>query len=144
LKLDTKLMADGDSTNISEVLGTISDAVVKPVGEELGKMIEVGAQSVSGSDDPQAAAKKQQEEIEKKQKDTKEAAYLRDWFGKLAEEEQKARQAIAQRDQMRAAAQQQDQQKEQSKKMEEAKKDQEMNVAVQIAQTAAERKGFGG
>lgn len=133
-------MADGDSTNISEVLGTISDTFVKPVGEEVGRMIEVGAQSVAGSDDPQAAAKKQQEEMEKKQKDAKQAAYLREWFGKLAEEEQKARQAIAQRDQMRAAVEQQDKQKEQVEKMEESKKDQEMNVAVFQAERQAEMK----
>jgi hypothetical protein len=133
-------MADGDSTNISEVLGTISDAVVKPVGEEIGKMIEVGAQSVAGSDDPQAAAKKQQEEMEKKQKDAQKAANYREFFNKLAEEEQKARQAIEQRDQMRAAQHAQDQQKEQAKEVKEAKKDQEMNVAVFQAERQAEMK----
>lgn len=138
-------MADGDSTNISEVLGSVTDAVVKPVGEEIGKMIEVGAQSIMGTDDPQQQAQKQQEEAKKKQADAKNAAYLRDWFQKLAEEEQKGDQAAQQREQQWQARNQAEEQQEQSKKMEEAQKDQEMAVAVRNAQTSTEtRRGVGG
>lgn len=90
-------MADGDSTNISEVLGTISDAVVKPVGEEVGRMIEAGKQSVASSGDPQDQAKKQQQEAEQKAKDAKGAAYQRQFLSELAAAEAKVRQEKAQK-----------------------------------------------
>lgn len=139
-------MADGDSGgNISEMLGVVSDAIVKPVGEEMGKMIEVGAQSISASDDPQAQAKKQQEQIQKQQEDSKKAANIRNFFNKLTEEEQKARQETQIRDQQRAASEQQDKQKEQVEKFEDSKKEEQMNVAVYNAERSKEqRNGVGG
>lgn len=134
-------MADGDSTNISEIMGTISDSVINPVKDEIGKMIEVGAQSVSGSDDPQSQAKKQQQEMEQKQKDAKAAAYQRDFLAKLAEEEQKARQAAAQRDQTWEQRNQAEVQKDQVKKFEEDKKEASVNQAVYNAERTKEQRG---
>lgn len=134
-------MADGDSTNISEIMGTISDSVINPVKDEIGKMIEVGAQSVSGSDDPQSYAKKQQQEMEQKQKDAKAAAYQRDFLAKLAEEEQKARQAAAQRDQTWEQRNQAEVQKDQVKKFEEDKKEASVNQAVYNAERTKEQRG---
>lgn len=138
-------MADGDSTNISEVLGSISDTVLKPVGKELNEMGKVVAQSVGGSNDPQEEARKQQEEVEKKSKDAQEAAKLRQWFATVAEQEQKGRQAAAQRDQEYAARQQADEQQVKATEVKADQKEEEMNIAVQNAKTSAEtRKGVGG
>lgn len=134
-------MADGDSkSNFSEMMG----AVVKPIGDELGKMFEVGSQSVTGSADPQVQAQKEQEEQQKKAEDAKQAAYLKDYFVKLSEEEQKGRQATKQRDQEYAGRQAEQAQQDQAKQAEEAKKEQ-VDIAVQNAATAREApKGVGG
>lgn len=60
-------MSDGDSSK----LGAVAEAVVKPVVDEVGKALEIGVQSITGTGqmatlDPQEEAKKKQEEEIKK------------------------------------------------------------------------------
>jgi hypothetical protein len=138
-------MADGDSTNISEIMGSLSDSVLKPLGAELKEMGKVASNSVTASSDPEAEAKKQQTEMEQKQKDAKAAAYQRDFLAKLAEEEAKARQAALQRDQEWAQRNQVEKEKDEVKKFEENKKAVSVNQAVYNAErTKEQRNGVGG
>lgn len=62
-------MADGGSSN-SNLAETITQSVIEPVKDEIGKMVETGVQSITGSgasQDPQEEAKKKVEDDKKKQ-----------------------------------------------------------------------------
>ena len=63
----TYSMGDGDSSK----LGAVAEAVVNPVIDEVGKALEIGAQSITGTGqmatlNPQEEAKRKQEEEIKK------------------------------------------------------------------------------
>lgn len=64
-------MSNSVSGVIKQNIGEISEAVVKPVVDEVGKAIEQGAQSVVGGTvkfvDPVAQQRKQEEDLKKKQ-----------------------------------------------------------------------------
>jgi allophanate hydrolase subunit 2 len=138
-------MADGDSTNVSEVIGSIADAVFKPVGEEMGRMMEEGKNSVVGSDDPQSQAKKQQEQAQKKQKEAEQINNIKNYFEELAKQEQIGRQARAQTEQNWNQRNQAEKIQENDHKLEEEKKEASVNQAVYNAErTKEQRNGVGG
>ncbi len=139
-------MADGDSTNISEVLGsTVQDAGVNPVKQEASKWFEEAVSSLTGSTDPQAQAQKEQHEAEQKAKDAKDAAYQREWLAKLAEEEAKARQAAQQKEAEWQQRNEVRKQEDQAKKFVEQQKEASVNQAVYNAERSKEqRNGVGG
>jgi allophanate hydrolase subunit 2 len=138
-------MADGDSTNVSEVIGSIANAVFKPVGEEMGRMMEEGKNSVVGSDDPQSQAKKQQEQAQKKQEEVEKIANIKNYFNELAKQEQIGRQARAQTEQNWNQRNQAEKIQENDHKLEEEKKEASVNQAVYNAErTKEQRNGVGG
>lgn len=132
-------MSDGSSKpNIGEIL---SQNVVKPVADELGKMFEVGAQSITGSNsqDPQ-------EEAKKKAEDAKRLQNVKNFLAQMQANEQRLRQQRAEEQQKKAQEEQIVAQTEQQKKVEINQKKQ-ANQVVQEKQRAIESrpgKGIGG
>lgn len=133
-------MADGfPKPNVGEIL---LNNVVKPVVDEVGKMVEVGAQSITGSaqsQDPQAEANKKVEEQRKIQN-------IKNFLTQLQVNEQKLKQQRAAEQQKKMQEEQEASQTKQAKKQqEEQKKQANQNQAIIEKQRATEiRKGVGG
>lgn len=111
--------------------GEIVDAIVKPVADEAGKMIEVGVQSITGSvpkTDPKFEAKRKQEEATKRR-------YYLDYFARMAEDEKRIRQAGALKKQETQIGESQEQNKKR-KKFEQ--KNQKSNEILKAAQRQIE------
>lgn len=131
----------GGNSAIGEAIQTVNEAVVEPIKDEVGKMVEVGVQSITGStSDPQKQARKQQED----QKKLAEAQYRIQWWKDLA-----AKQAgLNQQDKQEQAQKQQDKQEDkQVKQYEIVQKKQERKQAEEITRSRAELKagkGVGG
>jgi hypothetical protein len=137
-------MSDGSGGNISEVLGSITDSVFKPIGEELKEMGKVASSSVNTAD-PTSDAEKQQREMEQKAKDAKDAAYQREWLAKLAQEEAKARQAAAEKEQSWQQRNEVEKQEVKAKEFIAEQKEASVNQAVYNAErTKEQRNGVGG
>jgi len=132
-------MSDGSSKpSIGEML---SQHVVKPIADELGKMVEVGAQSVSGSGQPQDP-----EEAQKKAEEAKKIQNVKTFLAQMQADEQRLRQQRAQEQQVKAQETQEEKQTEENKKVEKNQKKQE-NQVVEDKQRAIESrqgKGMGG
>lgn len=134
-------MSDGGNTPgaVSEAIQTVNEAVVQPVKDELGEMIEAGVQAITGaSDDPQKQALKQQKQQQKLADAQRQIQY---W--KQIESQQFSLRQQNQQQQMQK--QQETKQSEQVKQYETQKKEVSKNQAVVNAQTSKEtRKGVGG
>lgn len=130
-------MSDGGNApgQITEAVKTVSDAVVEPVKDEIGEMIEAGVQAITGaSDDPQKQALKQQKQQEKLAEAQRKIQY---W--KQIEAQQAAVRQQKQQEQMQKS--QEIQQQEQVKQFEVQKKEVQKNQAIVNAQTSRETKG---
>lgn len=128
-------MSDGKGP-IGGTFEDISEAVVKPVTDELGKAIEVGVKSVVGSPNPQPATQVKQEEQQKS-----EVRRKIEFWKKLDEEQRKVRDAERQKQMQQ---QQVVTQEKQIKQFEIVKKKKE-NKALSFAQRKTEiRGGVGG
>lgn len=137
-------MSDGSGGNISEVLGSITDSVFKPIGEELKEIGKVASSSVTTAD-PTSDAEKQQREMEQKAKDTNDAAYQREWLAKLAQEEAKARQTAAEKEQSWQQRNEVEKQEVKAKEFIAEQKEASVNQAVYNAErTKEQRNGVGG
>lgn len=128
-------MADG-----SGLKGFVTESLVKPVVDEVGKALEVGVQSVTGtgSMDPATQQKKQEEDAKRKDWALKVIA----WNRKLDDDARRVRMEKQQQEQQRLQVQTQE---EQAKKQQIVVKKQQQAQVVREAQTRSEvRKGVGG
>ncbi len=134
-------MSDGGNApgNVAEAVNTVKEAVVKPVKDEIGELIEAGVQAVTGSnDDPQKQALKQQKHQEK----LADAQRKLQWWKQIEAQQAAVRQ---QKQQETVQKQQEVKQSDQVKQYETQKKEVSKNQAVVNAQTSKEtRKGVGG
>lgn len=135
-------MSDGDKSGVGQIVADVGEAVINPVKDEVGKFIETGIQSVTGSApktlDPLEQQKKQAEELKKKQ----EANWIIEKYRQTDQEQAQVRQKATQEEQKKK---QEVQQKQQVKQYEMVKKQQAVNVSVREAQTKTETKrGVGG
>ena len=135
-------MNDGIKTGISQTVADIKEAVVKPVSDEMGKAIEQGVQSVTGSQalDPAVAEKKKQEEAVKKQQ------LLRciDWYKQIDSSQAKVRQEQQQKIQEKAQTEQQTMQVKQFEVLEQQKKQAQLTQVEKEARKTELKGGVGG
>ena len=132
----------------------VSEAVVKPIQDEVGQAIEQGVQSVTGKtplpqDDSQSNAFSPEELQSKKledQKKLKEAQYKIQWWKKLDEQQRSVREMQRQKNEQRLQVIAQEQKKkEEVKQFQLVEKKQKLNESQ--ARSQAERKagrGVGG
>ena len=132
-------MADGGKSGIGQLATDIGEAVIKPVVDEVGKVIEEGAQSIVGTPkalDPAVQQKKKVEEEKRKQW----ALKVIDWNKQLELAQQKVRQENLQKLQAQQQEEQQKKQVKQFRVIEKQQKDQQL-TQIQREATKAERKG---
>lgn len=130
-----------DKGPISQVAEDVSEAIVKPVADEVGKAIEVGVKSVVN---PQALdpAIQQQKKAQNDQKRI-EAQRVISWYKKIDDEQKQIRMQKQQEAQAKMQEKTQESQVKQYKVVEKRKK--EENIAVQNAKNKREiRGGVGG
>ncbi|MCL5409498.1 MAG: hypothetical protein M1607_01400 [Patescibacteria group bacterium] len=135
-------MADG-SSGIKQLPQDIGEAVIKPVVDEVGKALEVGVQSVTGSYpqaqlNPEEQAKKKEEEEKKKQ----EFLWRLDKMSATANEQAKVRAA----QQQQLQSQHQEKQVEKVKQLDELEKEKQQQAEdlAQAQRRTEVRKGVGG
>jgi hypothetical protein len=136
-------MSDDLKAGLSQAAADITEAVVKPVADEVGQAIEQGVQSVVSTPkpvDPVAQQKKQQEEQKRKE-----------WALKVIEfnkQLQSAQQQVRQENQQKQSEEQQKKQEEaqvkQYKIVEKQKKDQQLTTTQREARKTELRGGVGG
>lgn len=132
----------GIKSGLAQGATTLSEAVAKPVVDEVGKAIEVGVQSVTGStpkpQDPLTQQKKQEAEQKKKAW----ALSVIDWYKKIQEKQAQVRQNNLQQDQAKRTQEEEDKEKAQIKQYEVVKKqEQVLPPGVAQAQGKVEKKG---
>lgn len=136
-------MADSFGGAVKQNIGEISEAVVKPVTDEVGKAIEQGAQSVVGVNpkpvDPMVEQKKQEEELKRKQW----AMQTIQRYKEIDEAQKKVRQEQKQKE---TQVKQEEEEKKKIKQYELMKKKQKpLPQAVSEAQRKTEiKRGVGG
>ncbi len=132
-------MSDGIKGAVADTAQDISEGVVKPVRDEVGKAIEEGVQSVVGTPkalDPAAQQQKQQDE----QKRLAWARHVINWYKNIQNAQEKVRAEQLQKLQAKNAEEQQKKQVTQFEVLDKQKKRQEMSAA-QIAARKTELKG---
>lgn len=121
---------------VQGAIKTANEALVKPVQDEVGKMVEEGVQSVIGTPvqqlDPQAEAKKRAEEEKKRR-------HILQFFDRFRTDKQALDQAQIMKRQAEQTTHQEEAQKYQVKQFEISKRQE--SLAVTQAQTNRERKG---
>ena len=135
-------MSDG-SSGTTGFIAEMKNAVVEPVKDEMGKLVEVGVSAVSGkAQDPQQVAKAQQQKQQDEQKRMLWAKATIERYRKLDDEMQRLRMQKQQNEQQR---QQTEAQEKQQKDIDLQKRQQLSNQVVKDAQTRTEaKKGVGG
>lgn len=132
-------MSDGSSKpNFSE---SIQTAVIEPIKDELGKMVEAGIQSVTGggaSQDPQEDAKRQAEDAKKKQN-------VMRFIEQMKADEQRLKQQRIEENQKKQAEAQAEAEQNQVKQFDVQKKQANTQVLEkQRSMEAGKGKGVGG
>lgn len=137
-------MADGGiGGNIKNVVSEVTEAVVKPVTDEVGKALEAGVQSVVASPQKPPDPKEQQKKQEEEQKRKQWALQVIDWNKRLQEAQAQVRQTQKQEETQKRQEEQQGQQVKQVKLVE--KREKQKNLAVELSERKTEqRKGVGG
>lgn len=140
-------MSDGVKSAVGQLAADISEAVIKPISDEVGRALEQGAQSVVGATpnqpDPLEEQKKQQKQMEE-QKKKQWALRVIEWNKQLEANQQKLKQEARQKESQKKQEESEKQKVKQFKVMEKQKKAQEMTVA-QVAERRTEiKKGVGG
>lgn len=140
-------MSDGAKANIGQILTDISEAVVKPVTDEVGKAIEEGTQSIVGSgqysQNPPNPAEQQKKKLEEqKRKDW--ALRVIDWNSAIQSQQQKIRQENQQKINQQNQEEQETKKVKQFQVMERQEKRQQLSQS-QLAERKAEvKRGVGG
>ncbi len=134
-------MADG----IKGIAADISEAVVKPVSDEVGKAIEQGVQSVIKGPGQNSPSNQQINPQQIKQEEQVKLAETRrklDWWKNLADAQNKVRAEQKQKEEERLKVMEK---KKEIKQFEVTKKKQALAASVREAQTRTEaKKGVGG
>lgn len=136
-------MSDGIKGAVADTVADISEGVVKPVRDEVGKAIEEGVQSVvSGPKtlDPAVQQKKQQDE----QKRVAWARHVIAWYKNIQNAQEKVRAEELQKLQAKQSKEQDKKQVEQVDVLEQQKKRQEMSAAQLAARKTELKGGVGG
>lgn len=134
-------MADGFSSPAQQVAEALSEAVVKPVSDEVGKALEQGAQSVTGQTlDP---AVQQKKEVEN-QKKLAWAQKVIAWYKQVDGAQKMVRQEKQQATQVQQQEQQQEREVQQYKLVEKQQKQQELTHLQKEARKTEIRGGVGG
>lgn len=128
-----------------KVGSVISEAVVKPVVDELAKAVEEGVASLnpfqSNTTNPQDDAKKEQETQKKKQEDETKKRNIKQFFDAMQANESALKQQKNQEVQKKQQEGSEEQEKKQVKQFEIVKKKE--NIAVVQKQTKVETKRGG-
>lgn len=128
-----------------KVVNAISEAVVKPVVDELAKAVEEGVASLnpfqSNTTDPQDEAKKAQEEQKRKQEEEVKKRNIKQFFDGMQANENALWQEKNQQAQIKQQASAEENEKKQVKQFEIVKKKE--NMAVIQKQTKVESKRGG-
>lgn len=128
----------GPKPNVAEI---ITQGIVTPIKDEIGKMVEVGVQSITGSTQNQDP----QEEAKKKAEDQRKIANIRNFLQQMQVNEQKLRQSKMQEQQLKDQEQQEENQEKQVKKQQQEQKKQAVNQQTFEKQRSTEiRRGVGG
>lgn len=131
----------GGSGVIGEIVQTVQEAVIEPVKDEVGQLIEAGVQSITGAaNDPQKQVRKEQEN----QKKLAEAQYKIRWWKDLAAQQAALNQQVKQE---QTQKQQEKQEEKQIKQYEIVQKKQESKQIEEVNRSRAELKagkGVGG
>ncbi len=146
-------MSDGSGGGaLSKIGGLVSEAVVKPVQDEVGLALETAISSITGQGamvttptDPNQAAKTQQEQTQRTQQEEQKKANIRSYIQNLQTDEQRFTTQKQKDTQQKYQKQQEEQQEKQVKQFEVMKK-QERAQSINLA--AAKNKeikgGIGG
>lgn len=140
-------MSDGAKSGVGQAVADISEAVIKPVTDEVGKAIEEGAQAVTGTGthqakpiDPAEQKRKQEEEIKKKQW----AMNVISWNQQLDSAQQKVRQEGKQKEQQRNQAEDEKKKVKQFEVIQQEKKSQQMTALQRESRKTEIKGGVGG
>jgi hypothetical protein len=136
-------MSDGFKSGLNQVTADVSEAVVQPVVDEVGKAIEEGVQSIVSGPKPvdPAAQQKKQQDLQKR----------KDWALKVIEfnkQLQSAQQRVRDEQKQKITGQQQEEQEKQQIKQYEIvkkqEKDQQMTAVQKEAHKTEIKGGVGG
>jgi hypothetical protein len=137
-------MSDGAKSGLSQITSDISEAVIKPISDEVGKALESASGSIMGGSssppklDPKAQAQRKQQDEQKK---LQAMQVINNWQQKLEADIAKVRQEKDQKEHQRLQVQQQEEKVKQYR-VEEKKK--QANAALAAKNTTESRKGVGG
>jgi len=132
-------MSDGVKGAVAEAAKTVGEAVVKPVADEVGQVIEVGAQSVFGKIPSQ---QNQQQKQRQDQLKIAEAQRRINWWKQIA-----AQQKSSQQGQVQEKMAKSQQQTQEIKQFEIVQKKQVKDAAMDVQRSRGEiraGKGVGG
>lgn len=130
-------MSDNFKGALSQVAEGVKEAVAKPVIDEVGKAIEEGVQSVTGSQKPLDPIA-QQKKLEEEQKRKQWAIHVIKWNETLQQNQQQVRQQKQQEEQTKKEEEKKEEQVKQYKAIE---KKQQESIALKQTQTRTETKG---
>lgn len=144
-------MSDGVKAGIGQIVKDVSEAVIKPVTDEVGKAIEEGAQSVMGTgtyqikqNQPEAGRpldeKKQEEDLKKKQW----AINVINWNKQLDVAQGKVRQEEKQKVQQKNADEDEKKKVKQYEVMKQQQKSQQMTSLQKESRKTEIKGGVGG
>lgn len=138
-------MSDGMKSGIGQITKDVSEAVVKPVTDEVGKAIEEGAQSVMGIPtqkplDPVEQKRKQEEDFKTKQR----AMYIINWHKQLDASQGKVRQEEKQQVQQKKQEEDEKKKVKQYEVLQQQKKSQQMTALQKESRKTEIKGGVGG
>lgn len=138
---------NGVKSGVGQVAKDISESLVKPVTDEVGKAIEEGAQSVVGGGayqnkpiDPVEQKRKQEEDVKKKQW----AMNVINWNKQLDSAQQKVRQEQKQKEQQKKQEEEEKKKVKQFEVLEQQKKSQAMTALQRESRKTEIKGGVGG
>ena len=140
-------MADGFAKGISQNIADIQEAIVPPVQDEVGKLVEAGVTAVTGNTqqlDPQAEAKKKQEEEKRKLEDQQKAARIKAFFQQFQADKQHFDQVKAEEERRKREEEQKAAEEKKVKQFEIVQKQQQAQISADAKGRGEYKKGIGG
>ncbi len=136
-------MTDGSKSGLSQVGGLINEAVVKPIGDEVGKALESATASLTGNFSATTLDPKVQSErkADAERKKIQATAVINSWNQRLQTDLQKVRSINLQKEQARLETKVQEEKVKQFKVSEKKK---QVNAALNAKNTTESKKGVGG